>query len=134
VDEGGDDEARADAQRGENLGERCPNERFDFSDTRSVPTVIKEREAISRRKSIREKCQARDAEGQRSVGARQHEAWKEVRDQLNSLLSDWAGYFCYGSRGRAYKSVDHHVCEASDASSSGDIRYQTAERSGSPRK
>jgi RNA-directed DNA polymerase len=38
--------------------------------------------------------------------------WEEVRDQLNSLLSGWAEYFCYGSRGRAYKSVDHHVCES----------------------
>jgi RNA-directed DNA polymerase len=36
--------------------------------------------------------------------------WPEVRDQLNRLLRGWSAYFCYGSRGRAYKAVDHHVC------------------------
>ena len=36
--------------------------------------------------------------------------WMEVRDQLNRLLRGWSAYFCYGTRGRAYKSVDHHVC------------------------
>jgi RNA-directed DNA polymerase len=36
--------------------------------------------------------------------------WMEVRDQLNRLLRGWSAYFCYGTRGRAYKAVDHHVC------------------------
>src|SRR6266446_9911303 len=36
--------------------------------------------------------------------------WTEVRDQLNRLLRGWSAYFCYGTRGRAYKAVDHHVC------------------------
>jgi RNA-directed DNA polymerase len=36
--------------------------------------------------------------------------WMEVRDQLNRLLRGWTAYFCYGTRGRAYKAVDHHVC------------------------
>jgi len=36
--------------------------------------------------------------------------WPDVRDQLNRLLRGWSAYFCYGTRGRAYKSVDHHVC------------------------
>src|ERR1700758_4000503 len=36
--------------------------------------------------------------------------WPEVRDQLNRLLRGWSAYFCYGTRGRAYKAVDHHVC------------------------
>ena len=37
--------------------------------------------------------------------------WTEVCSQLNSLLRGWSAYFCYGTRGRAYKAVDHHVCE-----------------------
>jgi RNA-directed DNA polymerase len=36
--------------------------------------------------------------------------WPEVRDQLNRLLRGWSAYFCYGTRARAYKAVDHHVC------------------------
>jgi RNA-directed DNA polymerase len=36
--------------------------------------------------------------------------WTEVRDQLNRLLRGWSAYFCYGTRARAYKAVDHHVC------------------------
>ena len=36
--------------------------------------------------------------------------WMEVRNQLNRLLRGWTAYFCYGTRGRAYKAVDHHVC------------------------
>ena len=37
--------------------------------------------------------------------------WVEICGQLNSLLRGWSAYFCYGTRGRAYKAVDHHVCE-----------------------
>ena len=36
--------------------------------------------------------------------------WPEVCSRLNSLLRGWAAYFCYGTRNRAYKAVDHHVC------------------------
>jgi RNA-directed DNA polymerase len=36
--------------------------------------------------------------------------WPKVRDQLNRLLGGWSAYFSYGTRGRAYKAVDHHVC------------------------
>ena len=36
--------------------------------------------------------------------------WTQVRDQLNRLLRGWSAYFGYGTRARAYKAVDHHVC------------------------
>jgi RNA-directed DNA polymerase len=36
--------------------------------------------------------------------------WPKVQDQLNRLLGGWSAYFSYGSRGKAYKAVDHHVC------------------------
>ena len=36
-------------------------------------------------------------------------AWPEVRDQLNSMLRGWSGYFGYGTRLQAYRAIDHHV-------------------------
>jgi hypothetical protein len=36
--------------------------------------------------------------------------WTDVCGQLNSLLRGWSAYFFYGTRGRPYKAVDHHVC------------------------
>jgi len=36
-------------------------------------------------------------------------SWREVRDQLNSLLRGWSTYFCYGTRLPAYRAVDQHV-------------------------
>ena len=38
------------------------------------------------------------------------EPWTKVKDRLNRLLGGWSAYFGYGSRGKAYKAVDHHVC------------------------
>jgi len=35
--------------------------------------------------------------------------WPEVRDQLNSLLRGWTGYFSYGTRLMAYRAIDNHV-------------------------
>jgi len=37
--------------------------------------------------------------------------WPEVRTQLNSLLRGWSAYFSYGTRSRAYRAIDHYVCE-----------------------
>jgi RNA-directed DNA polymerase len=37
--------------------------------------------------------------------------WPEVRDKLNRSLRGWSNYFDYGSRGKAYRSVDHYVFE-----------------------
>lgn len=36
-------------------------------------------------------------------------AWPEVRDQLNSMLRGWSGYFGYGTRLQAYRAIDTHV-------------------------
>jgi RNA-directed DNA polymerase len=35
--------------------------------------------------------------------------WREVQDQLNSLLRGWSAYFSYGTRLIAYRAVDNHV-------------------------
>lgn len=37
--------------------------------------------------------------------------WPETRDRLNRILRGWAGYFCYGSRGVAYRAVDAYVVQ-----------------------
>ena len=37
--------------------------------------------------------------------------WPEVRDELNRSLRGWSNYFGYGSRGKAYRSVDQYVFE-----------------------
>jgi RNA-directed DNA polymerase len=38
--------------------------------------------------------------------------WPEVRDQLNSLLRGWSGYFNYGSLTLAYRALNQHVEES----------------------
>ena len=37
--------------------------------------------------------------------------WVEVRDKLNRSLRGWSNYFCYGTRGAAFRSIDHYVTE-----------------------
>jgi len=37
--------------------------------------------------------------------------WPEVRDKLNTSLRGWSNYFGYGSRSKAYRSVDQYVFE-----------------------
>jgi len=37
--------------------------------------------------------------------------WVEVCDTLNSSLRGWSTYFCYGTRGAAFRSIDHYVTE-----------------------
>src|SRR5205807_2785110 len=37
--------------------------------------------------------------------------WPDVRDELNRSLRGWSNYFGYGSRGKAYRSVDQYVFE-----------------------
>jgi RNA-directed DNA polymerase len=37
--------------------------------------------------------------------------WPDVRNRLNRLLQGWSAYFSYGTRSRAYRAVDYHVCD-----------------------
>lgn len=38
-------------------------------------------------------------------------SWPEVRDRVNRVLRGWVNYFSYGTRAKAYQSVDHYVYE-----------------------
>jgi RNA-directed DNA polymerase len=40
-----------------------------------------------------------------------HDPWPEVRDQLNSMLLGWSGYFRHGTRRSAFRGLDHFVYE-----------------------
>ena len=40
-----------------------------------------------------------------------NDPWPEVRDKLNRSLRGWSNYFGYGSRSKAYRSVDQYVFE-----------------------
>ena len=42
---------------------------------------------------------------------REKGSWPQVRDRLNQLLRGWSAYFSYGTRTRAYRAVDYHVCD-----------------------
>src|SRR5438477_264708 len=42
---------------------------------------------------------------------REKGSWPDVRDRLNRLLQGWSAYFSYGTRTRAYRAVDYHVCD-----------------------
>src|SRR4029077_7375531 len=65
----------AEAQRGENLGEGCSNGALRLPRIHVRPPLLPtERQPVPGSKSIREKCQACEAEGRRGVGARQYEA------------------------------------------------------------
>jgi RNA-directed DNA polymerase len=37
--------------------------------------------------------------------------WTAVRDRLNRMLTGWSNYFSYGTRAKAYQSVDLYVAE-----------------------
>ena len=35
-----------------------------------------------------------------------------MRDRLNRLLRGWSSYFSYGTRLKAYRAIDNHVCDS----------------------
>jgi RNA-directed DNA polymerase len=45
------------------------------------------------------------------LAPREKGPWPNVRDRLNQLLQGWSAYFSYGTRTRAYRAVDYHVCD-----------------------
>jgi hypothetical protein len=92
VDEGGDDEARADAHRGEHLGEgrSQPALRFPWLHTRPR-TATGKRPLVSGRKPIEEECSADQDQDRRSPEGDKG-PWPEVRARLNRLLTGWSAY------------------------------------------
>ena len=60
---------------------------------------------------VQEECATAQYKDRRSSGADNIDPWPEVCDKLNRSLRGWSNYFGYGSRSKAYRSVDQYVFE-----------------------
>ena len=101
MDEGGDDKARAELERGQNFDQGARKERFEFlgysfgphywwkNGQRSLG-ASPSKTSVQR---IRVKISALLVPGNKA-------SWPQVRDQLNRLLSGWSAYFSHGTLGR----------------------------------
>ena len=110
MDEGGDDKARAELERGQNFDQGRPEERFEFLGYSFGPHywwkngqrylgASPSKTSVQR---IRVKISALLVPGNKA-------SWLQVRDQLNRLLSGWSAYFSHGTRVPVYRAVDAHV-------------------------
>ena len=115
VDEGGDDQARVDAQRGQDLAQRCP------SGALHIPWLLV-RTAPSLQPSARMYLHMSASPSKKSVQRLKtkvrellvpgnNDPWPEVRDDLNRSLRGWSSYFNVGSPVAAFRSADHYVRE-----------------------
>ena len=114
----GVDAAGDDAQLGLTLNEvkttlkDARKERFDFLGYAFGPHVYKGNgkrylsASPSKRSVQRLKTKVRDL-----LATGNHDPWPEVRDQLNSMLLGWSGYFCHGTRRPVFRGLDHFVYE-----------------------
>src|SRR5918995_6311660 len=72
VDEGGDDEARADTQRGQDLAEECPAGTLRLPWLLVRPSSLQgERQKVSGRKPVQEERATAQDQGRQPAGARQ---------------------------------------------------------------
>src|ERR1700722_18961774 len=112
VDEGGDDQARVYDQRGENFVENARQERFDFLGYSFGAHRFEANgnwylgASPSKKSEQRLKTRIGDLLVPSNI-----DPWPEVCDKLNRSLRGWSNYFGYGSRGKAYRSVDQYVFE-----------------------
>ena len=110
MDEGDDDEARADDQRGENLVKNAGKESFDFLGYTLGPRHFRNGgrwylgAAPSKKSVQRVKRKISDLLRPSNTGA-----WPQVCARTNRLLGGWAAYFSYGSIASAYQAVDRHL-------------------------
>ena len=119
MDEGGDDEARADHQRGQDLAEGCPTRSASTSlATRSGLTIASRGTARwylgaspSKKSVQRLKAKVREL-----LVPGNNEPWSEVRDELNRSLRGWSNYFCQGTRRPVFRSI-HCVTHCSPRNS-----------------
>ena len=132
LDKGGNDELGLTLNEAKTSVKDARTERFDFLGYTFGPHCYQRNGTGIWRKSIGEKCQACQDEGQRRVGAGQHRAMAEVCDRLNSLLRGWSAYFGYGTRGGHTRPSIITSADASDTSSVGGTRCPTAEHDGFP--
>ena len=98
MDEGGDDAARADTQRGQDLAEECSAERFDFLGYSFGPHRYKANgkwylSASPSKKSV----QRLEDEGRYSAGAQQQRSVARSARHAGHVSLGWSNYFCHGT-------------------------------------
>ena len=112
MDEGGDDQARVDDQRGKTSLRNARQERFDFLGYSFGAHRFEANGnwylgASPSKKSVqRLKTRIGDLLVPSNI-----DPWPEVRDKLNRSLRGWSNYFGYGSRSKAYRSIDQYNFE-----------------------
>ncbi len=110
MDEGGDDETWADAQRDETSVKDARRDSFDFLGYTLGPRHFPNGgrwylgAAPSKKSVLRIKTKVSELlmPGNKS-------SWPRVCERLNRLLGGWAAYFSHGSLAPAYQAVDRHV-------------------------
>ena len=100
VDEGGDDQARAHAQRGEDLGEGRPGGTLRLPRLHVRPRHRPRTAACTWGRVPRRRACSGSRRRSGNADAGQQGAWDEVRHELNSLLRGWSAYSGYGTLAR----------------------------------
>ncbi len=110
MDEGGDDQARADHQRGEDLAERRPQGalRLPWLLVRTALVQEERKGYLGASPSKKSMQRFKTKVGETLVPANMA-PWEDVRDKLNSMLIGCSRYFSYGATASAYKHVNWHV-------------------------
>ena len=110
MDEGGNDETLADAQRGETSVKDARRESFDFLGYTLGPRHLPNggRWYLGASPSKKSVQRVKLKIGELLVPGNKG-AWDEVRARLNRVLRGWSGYFSYGALASAYEAVDQHV-------------------------
>src|SRR3984893_3385405 len=112
VDEGGDDQARADAQRGQDLAEGRPSGALHVPWLLVRSALVQgEWPMVPGHKPVQEeRATAQDNSGQ-PAGARQQRPMAGSARHAKQISARWSNYFCYGTRRSAFRSVDRYTYE-----------------------
>ena len=112
MDEGGDDPAWADAQRGKTSLKDAHKERFDFLGYTFGPHYFgKNGQRYLGASPSKKSVQRFKVSVRRLLAPSNNDPWPDVLDMLNRSLSGWSGYFSYGTYRRIHRGVDRYVYE-----------------------
>ena len=112
MDEGGDDQARAGNQRGQDLAEERPTGAFDFLGYSFGPHYHYRANGqyLGASPSKKSMQRLKTKIGNLLVPGN-NDPWRDVCDTLNRSLRGWSNYFCHGTRPPAFRGVDHYAYE-----------------------